>query len=476
MRQRTIATIHFQRNNTNSAWPAPKLPLAPAQPSRSSSTNGPRNPAASRPSSSSSSKPAGLSETTPAARHDADAAATAERSHSIPSGAHRFAPPAALRRTPAAAAAPTGREIQQRAGPAAEAAANPPARPRRRQPLPQRPPSANQFRYMRSNMSNSELSHVSQAHAAYLDANRRMLMEQQQQRQQAPIKSVVQQMQQQQPLPTAQQPVLQMTSTPKNPVSSPNNTELKGLAEKLKSELASSLAQLVDNTLSRFAAAQQQQQRSRHHVIVNSQKSSANSVTGEESELSKLQRGRVIDRGMQNGDLAALGLTSTPFLRTPYGPLPHHLSPQQQSPNSALNHIVNSIGAGIHPAAGLANIGQQFTQQQQQKQQQKEQDSIEADAAEQNEALSLVASPKKRRFTPAASNNNNKTTSSERNSSPAPGHRDNAETRPYFVSCCLSKQSCPPFPFLCIKRNQNRKERACIDFTECVKQTTLVRA
>jgi hypothetical protein len=267
-----------------------------------------------------------------------------------------------------------------------------------------------------------------------------------------------------------------MTSTPKEPVSSPNNTEVEGLAEMLKSELASSLAQLVDNTLSRFAAAQQQQQRSRHHVIANSQKSSANSVTGEESELSKLQRGRYIDSGLRNGDMAALGLTSTPFLRTPYGPLPHHLFPQQQSPNTALNHIVNSIGAGIHPAAaGLANIGQQFTQQQQQ-QQQEEQEAIDADAAEQNEALSLVASPKKCRFTPAASNNNNKTTSSERNSSPAPGHRDNAETRPYFVSCCPSKQPCPPFPFLCIKRKQTRKERACIDFTECVKQTTLVRA
>ncbi|EFX62134.1 hypothetical protein DAPPUDRAFT_270944 [Daphnia pulex] len=246
----------------------------------------------------------------------------------------------------------------------------------------------------------SDLSHVSQAQAAYLDATRRMLIEQQQQRQQAPIKSAVQQMQQQQPLPTTQQPVQQMTSTQKEPVSSPNNTELED-----------------GHSCRAFRGS------------TRTMKSSANSVTGEESELSKLQRGRVIDRGLRNGDMAALGLTSTPFLRTPYGPLPLHLFPQQQSPNTALNHIVNSIGAGIHPAAaGLANIGQQFTQQQQQ--QQEEQEAIDADAAEQNEALSLVASPKKRRFTPAASNNNNKMTSSERNSSPAPGHRDNAETRP----------------------------------------------
>ncbi|XP_057371372.1 homeobox protein prospero-like [Daphnia carinata] len=279
---------------------------------------------------------------------------------------------------------------------------------------------------MRSNLPSSDLSHVSQAHAAYLDATRRMLMEQQ--RQQAPSKSQHAQQPQQLPVSNVQQPAQPLNA--KEPVSS--NSELEGLAEMLKSELASSLAQLVDSTLSRFAAAQQQQRR---HVIVNNQKSSANSTSADESELSKLQRGRVIDRGLRNGDLAALGLTS-PFLRTPYGPLPHHLFPQQQSPNAALNHIVNSIGAGIHPAAaaaaaaaGLANIGQ-FAQQQQQQQQQEEQDAIDADAAEQNEALSLVVSPKKRRFTTATStNNNNKTASSERNSSPTPGNHQNVETR-----------------------------------------------
>ena len=99
-----------------------------------------------------------------------------------------------------------------------------------------------------------------------------------------------------------------------------------------------------------FGAHSAQQQQQRRNVIVNN---SSSKSTADESELSKLQRGRVIDRGLRNGDLAALGLTS-PFLRTPYGPLPHHLFPQQQSPNAALNHIVNSIGAGIHPAAAAA--------------------------------------------------------------------------------------------------------------------------
>ena len=267
-----------------------------------------------------------------------------------------------------------------------------------------------------------DLSHVSQAHAAYLDATRRLLMEQQQQRQQQQPKPVQQ-----------QQPVAQAAQQPQQ--KEPMATELEGLAEMLKSELASSLAQLVDSTLSRFAAQQQQQRR---NVIVNN---SSSKSSADESELSKLQRGRVIDRGLRNGDLAALGLTS-PFLRTPYGPLPHHLFPQQQSPNAALNHIVNSIGAGIHPAAaaaaaaaaGLANIGS-FVQQQQSSQ--AEEDAMDADAAEQNEALSLVVSPKKRRF----NNNNNKTTTpSERNGdeSPLP---NSAETRLSPLEISLINQS-----------------------------------
>ena len=177
--------------------------------------------------------------------------------------------------------------------------------------------------------SGGDLCHVSQAHVAYLDATRRLLMEQQQQRQQ------------QQPKPVQQQPIAQPAQQPQQ--KEPMATELEGLAEMLKSELASSLAQLVDSTLSRFAAQQQQQRR---NVIVNN---SSSKSSADESELSKLQRGRVTDRGLRN-NLAALGLTS-PFLRTSYGPLPHHLFPQQQSPNAALNHIFNSIGAGIHPAA-----------------------------------------------------------------------------------------------------------------------------
>ena len=255
-----------------------------------------------------------------------------------------------------------------------------------------------QPQFARSATLPGDLSHVSQAHAAYLDATRRLLMEQQRQQ---PVNGRA-----------PQTPAAPQTQQPKEP-SIPQ--ELEGLAEMLKSELASSLAQLVDSTLSRFAAQQQQ----RRNVIVNNSKSS------EESELSKLQRGRVIDRGLRNGDLAALGLTN-PFLRAPYGALPH-LFQQQPSPNAALNHIVNSIGAGIHPAAAAAAAA--FVQQQQQQQgsqqgqssQAEDDEPAESGSNEQDEALSLVVSPKKKRV-----NNNNNKAASDRDS-PAPGQ--NVETR-----------------------------------------------
>jgi len=257
---------------------------------------------------------------------------------------------------------------------------------RTRNPLQQQ---QHQHLGMRPSLPN-DLSHVSQAHAAYIDATRRLLMEQQQRQQQPinrPAQPVIQPVQ---PLQQQQQREVKEQSV---------GNELEGLAEMLKSELASSLAQLVDNTLSRFAAQQR-----KAGILAN------NKLSEQESELSKLQRGRVIDRGLRNGDLAALGLTS-PFLRTPYGPSPAlgqqpQLFPQQAqqpSPNAALNHIVNSIaGAGIvHPAvAGLAGS---FAPQQPATQHDDADDAADEAAIEQNEALSLVVSPKKRRF-----NNNHK--------------------------------------------------------------------
>lgn len=261
-----------------------------------------------------------------------------------------------------------------------------------------------QPQFARSAPMPGDLSHVSQAHAAYLDATRRLLMEQQQRP--APSNG-----RPPQPAPAPQAPVAQQPKEQSVP------QELEGLAEMLKSELASSLAQLVDSTLSRYAAQQQQ----RRNVIVNNSK-----TNDSESELSKLQRGRVIDRGLRNGDLAALGLTA-PFLRTPYGALPH-LFPQQPSPNAALNHIVNSIGAGIHPAAAAAAAA--FVQQQQQHGNQQGQSSqadddepAESGSNEQDEALSLVVSPKKRR----TNNNSISAKADAGRDSPAAGH--NADTR-----------------------------------------------
>ena len=88
----------------------------------------------------------------------------------------------------------------------------------------------------------------------------------------------------------------------------------------------------------------------------------------------------------------------------------------------------------LESTVGLANIGS-FVQQQQSSQAQE--DAMDADATEQNEALSLVVSPKKRRF----NNNNNKTTTpSERNGdeSPLP---NSAETRLSPLEISLINQS-----------------------------------
>ena len=270
----------------------------------------------------------------------------------------------------------------------------------------------------------TDLSHLTQAHAAYIDATRRLLMEQQQQQQQ-------QQRQQQR---SSQQ------SNKSQPPQDPAATELEGLAEMLKSELASSLAQLIDNTLSRFA-----QQQQRRNVIVSNTptKFGVNSDTSVDLDSNKLQRGRVIDRGLRNGDLAALGLT--PFLRTPYAAaLPHLLAAHHQSANP-LSQIANSLGS-INSIA-LANIGSYGQQQpptQQAQQSQPSQSSVEQpqpsprysgrdsaaneDASEQNEALSLVVSPKKRR-----------TVKTDRDS-PVPS----ADTRLSPLEISLAAHSCGP--------------------------------
>ena len=145
------------------------------------------------------------------------------------------------------------------------------------------------------------MSHVSQAHAAYLDATRRLLMEHM-------VDSTLSRFaaqQQQQTKPFQQQPIAQPAQQPQQ--KEPMATELEGLAEMFKSELASSLAQLVDSTLSRFAAQQQQQRR---NVIVNN---SSSKSSADESELSKLQRGRVIDRGLRNGDFYNRPKLQSPF-------------------------------------------------------------------------------------------------------------------------------------------------------------------
>ena len=132
--------------------------------------------------------------------------------------------------------------------------------------------------------------------------------------------------------------------------------DLEGLAEMLKSELASSLASLIDNTLSRFAAAAQRRPTNKGGDAV-------------DADLGKMQRnGRVIDRGLRNGDLAALGLS--PFLRGAYNGayFPYSAYPTPQQRNSPSHYSAS------------------------------EDDANDAtDAGEQDEALSLVVSPKKRK-------------------------------------------------------------------------------
>ena len=191
----------------------------------------------------------------------------------------------------------------------------------------------------------NELSHVSvQAHAAYLDATRRLLMEQQHQHnmQLTPQRAAV------------AAPCATKEATPPTPAT---NTELEGLAEMLKQELATSLATLIDATLSRYAAQ-------RRSVVTSTQPATGKS---DDSELSKLQRsGRVIDRGLRNGDLAALGL-SPALLRNGGAYFP------QTSPMLTGAYSAQRCYSSEDDVADVT------------------------DAGEQDEALSLVVSPKKRR-------------------------------------------------------------------------------
>ena len=134
----------------------------------------------------------------------------------------------------------------------------------------------------------------------------------------------------------------------------------------LKSELATSLASLIDQTLSRFAAAAQR----RLPAAVGGK------MTNDAGDASdKMQRnGRVIDRGLRNGDLAALGLS--PFLRGAYNgayfPYGAYATPAQR--NSPSHYSASEDDAA---------------------------DATDATDAEreQDEALSLVVSPKKRKPT-----------------------------------------------------------------------------
>ena len=228
----------------------------------------------------------------------------------------------------------------------------------------------------------TDLNHLTQAHVAYIDATRRLLVEQQQHQQQ----QIHLTRQRQQSVKVQEQA----------------SAELEGLADMLKSELAAQLAQLIDNTLTRFAHQQQQQQRRTSSVLTGPATPSkiSDSAGFDIDACSKLQRGRVIDRGMRNGDLAALGLT--PFLRTPYAAALPHLLAAQSAANPLTQIALANMGAYTQPQAQPQIQSQSGDQPQPSPSRYNSAcaaatASASEEVAEQNEALSLVVSPKKRR-------------------------------------------------------------------------------